>query len=308
MPIGRMFEQYWDVAQPAEWCKGIVTSFTHRVAFIVCALVLLALIATGARVNPLDAPIIAGLLILFLGVPHGAFDVAIWKARRNSPTSGNVAAMLVRYVAFAISFFIIWLLAPALALPVFLIISIYHFSGDWVHDLEQIPRWIVAAAMLTAPAGLHRDEVVQIFSWLSPVETAETVGLVMAAVAIPLLQASTVAVALICMHRPWAAIEIVVVLGLAWVTPPMLFFLVYFCGLHSVRHMIETQRLIGARSVRRFLLAACPYAPLAIGGTLVGALSLSTLPPGPAILGAIFMALGALTVPHIIVIDGEDAP
>ncbi len=211
--------------------------------------------------------------------------------------------MLVKYIALAGGFFSLWLIAPAVALPIFIAISIYHFSGDWDHDLDGIPRMIVAGAMISAPAALHRAEVVEIFSWLSPAETASTVALAMAAAAVPLLQASLVVTVLTAVRRPWVAAELAAVLTLAWLAPPLMFFLVYFCGLHAARHMIETHHLLGAPTAHAFARAAFPYAPLAIVGTLGGALTFSTLPPGPALVGAIFMALGALTVPHIIIVD-----
>lgn len=281
--------------------------FEHRAAFVVAALILVVFAIFGAVVNPLDMPVLTGLIILILGVPHGAFDVAIWSAKTGCRDSRGISAMLLRYIALASGFFCLWLLAPALALPVFIVMSIYHFSGDWARDLEVFPRLIVAAAIVSAPAGLHRAEVIEIFSWLSPDATAGTVGLVMAAAALPLLQASLVVIALVAVWRPWAAAEIAAVLALAWLTPPLMFFLVYFCALHSVRHMIETRHQLGMPTGRAFVLAAFPYAPLAIIGTLVGALTLSTLPIGPALIGTIFMALGALTLPHIVIIDLQDS-
>jgi Brp/Blh family beta-carotene 15,15'-monooxygenase len=181
--------------------------------------------------------------------------------------------------------------------------SIYHFSGDWDRDLDALPRLIVAAAMIAAPAALHRAQVVEIFSWLSPIEAATTTAVVMAAAAAPLLQASAVVIALLVVKRPLAAAELAVVLALAWLTPPLMFFLAYFCGLHSVRHMIETQEVLRIETFGAFVAATLPYAPLAVIGTIVGALVLSSLPPGPALISTIFMALGALTVPHIILIE-----
>lgn len=275
----------------------------HRAVFVVVGAGLLALTISGVVINPLDMPLLAGAIILVLGVPHGAFDVAVWTDRNGLGRRPAISTMLFGYVALAGGFFGLWLMAPALALPVFLAMSIYHFSGDWDHDLDRLPRLLVAAAMITAPAGLHRGEVVEIFSWLAPEPVANSVGLIMAAMALPLLQASVVVIALIASQRPWAAAELVVVLALAWLTPPMLFFLVYFCGLHSMRHMIETHQQLHSASVGAFFRSALPYAPLAIIGTLIGAFGMSTLPPGPALIGMIFMALGALTVPHIVVVE-----
>lgn len=276
----------------------------HRIAFIILGCCLLSLTRLyGASFDPHDVSILTGLIILVLGVPHGAFDAAIWSATHERGFPRGLSRMLLYYVLLASGFFGLWLLVPTFALPVFLVLSIYHFSGDWDRDLEILPRLIVAAAMISAPAGLHRAQVVEIFAWLAPAETAITIGIVIAVASAPLLQASAVVVALLFVRRPLAAIELAVVLALAWLTPPLMFFLVYFCGLHSIRHLIETQDLLRARSVQEFVRSAMPYAPLAVVGTVAGSLVLTNLPPGPALITTIFMALGALTVPHLILME-----
>jgi len=277
----------------------------HRVVFVLVGLCLLALHLIGASTNPLDVPVLAALVILVLGVPHGAFDVALWQADRRAFSSQELAIMLLKYVSLAALFFGLWLIVPELALPVFLGISIYHFSGDWSRDLDSAPRLIVTSAMIAAPAGLFREEVVEIFSWLAPDDTARLIGMTMAALSVPLLQASVVVIALLVIHRSWLAAELTTVLALAWLTPPLLFFLVYFCGLHSVRHMLETHQHLRCRTVGEFVFAAWPYAPFAILGTLLGAVTCFSLPLGPAMLGMVFMALGSLTVPHIIVVEAS---
>jgi Brp/Blh family beta-carotene 15,15'-monooxygenase len=271
--------------------------------FVVSAAALVAFDLGGVSVNPLDVPVLAGLAILLLGVPHGALDVAIWKANNGHRRSGGVAKMLLGYLALASAFLGLWLLVPGLILPIFLMMSCYHFSKDWDRDLDWIPRLILAAAILTAPAVLHRGEVVEIFSWLSPETTADIVALIMAMMAVPLLQVSVFVIVLVSAQQPGVAAELIAVLALAWLTPPLTFFIVYFCGLHSVRHVMETRRLLGMPPAREFLLAAFPYALVAIIGTLAAAFTLSVLPPGPALLGSVFMALGALTVPHMIIVD-----
>jgi beta-carotene 15,15'-dioxygenase len=279
------------------------TFFRHRLVFALSAIGLLGFTVGGAVVNPLDMPVLAGLVILLLGVPHGALDVAIWSAKTRARGPKAVARMLLFYLSLASVFLCLWLVAPALALAAFIVMSIYHFSGDWERDLEFLPRLLVSAAIITAPVGFNRTEVVEIFSWLAPGDTAATVALVMAVAAVPLLQASAVVIAIVAIRQPWAAAELLIVLALGWLTSPLLFFLVYFCGLHSVRHVIETRQLLGTPSARELALLAFPYASLAIIGTLAGAVMLSTLPLGPAVLGTIFKALGALTVPHIFFID-----
>jgi Brp/Blh family beta-carotene 15,15'-monooxygenase len=284
--------------------SGWTLETLHSAAFVVLGALLLAGLASGVAINPLDAPLVAGIIILLLGVPHGGFDVAIW--RRRNPTAGRTALvqMLSIYVGLAAGFFVLWLSVPELALPVFLMMAALHFAGDWDGALSILPRSTIAVAMLCSPAIFFADDVIAIFNWLGPAEVSQRFALVMHVVAIPALQASAVIVALLAVRDPLAAGEIAVVLALALLSPPLVFFLVYFCGLHSVRHMIRVHRELAPQTARGFLMAPWPYAPIAMLGTAVAALVLSSLPVGPALLGMIFMALGALTVPHMLLIDG----
>ena len=283
---------------------GWSAEMLHSGAFVGLGSVLLLALANGVALNPLDAPLAAGIIILLLGVPHGGFDVAIW--RRRNPVAGRTALvrMLTAYISLAAGFFALWASVPELALPVFLMLAALHFAGDWDAALSILPRCTIAVAMICSPAILFQDDVIAIFNLLGPAEVSQSVALVMHVVAIPALQASAVIVGLLAVRDPLTAGEIAIVLALAVLSPPLVFFLVYFCGLHSVRHMIRVHRELAPQSARAYLLALWPYAPLAMLGTATAALVLSSLPVGAALLGMIFMALGALTVPHMLLIDG----
>lgn len=99
-------------------------------------------------------------------------------------------------------------------------------------------------------------------------------------------------------------------LGLAaiWVgaamLPPLLYFVAYFCLLHSLRHLTTTLALLpdrtralagAARIMAASLLGAGAALALAIGGAGADA--------GNAILGVVFIGLAALTVPHMLLVD-----
>jgi Brp/Blh family beta-carotene 15,15'-monooxygenase len=82
--------------------------------------------------------------------------------------------------------------------------------------------------------------------------------------------------------------------------PPLLFFVLYFCGLHSPRHLIQAARGVSPR------LALATGALFT--GRAIGAGSLAWLAtPGPGIeaklLRVTFVGLAALTVPHMLLIE-----
>ncbi len=245
-------------------------------------------------------------MILILGIPHGACDVPVWRAAADGKTERDFHVFLARYVGLALEFLGLWSVAPELALPAFLLISIVHFADDWKDDLPGLPRIAVAGAMLCATAVFHRDEVSSIFGWLAPEGAALLTGQIMAILAIPLLQASAMIIGFLAMKSPGAALEIAMILLAALLLQPLTFFLLYFCGVHSIRHTIQALKETNG-GVKRLAVAAAPYALIAIVGTIVGALTAATTNPGSDLLSAVFMTLAALTVPHMVLMHDHGA-
>jgi len=188
-------------------------------------------------------------------------------------------------------------------LPIFIAMSGVHFAGDWRRDIGTLPRSVIGLALITAPALLHREPVIEIFAWLVPAEVAVTTAEVMAATAIPLLQAAALIVLVTAWTRPGAALEMSAVLLLAVFATPLVFFVTYWCGLHSLRHVIALQRELKPRSIAALGRLSFPYAPITIIGVLMGALFWPHLDLGQAVLAVLFVSLAALTVPHMMLVD-----
>lgn len=275
----------------------------HSAAFV--ALVISVLLAQfiGISLNPLDWPVLAGLVVLFLGVPHGGFDVALAKRRWQLSSSIRLGVFLGTYVAIGAVIAALWFALPSLALPLFLAMAAYHFGGDWEDALDHLPRVIVGAALICAPAILNRGEVVNIFSWITPSSIAETTAQLMALAGVPLLQAALVISLIIAVEKPLVALEITAILLLGLLTPALCFFLVYFCGFHSVRHVFGVANELQPSSAADLVSRSIPYAPIAVAGVLAltGALTILAIPV--EFLGVVFVILAALTAPHMLLVD-----
>jgi len=275
----------------------------HRIGFTVIALACALSAAAGSELSLMDWPLVAAAAMLFLGVPHGAFDVALAHRRWDIGSPRPLAAFLILYVGLAAFFAAVWFLLPQLALPVFIIMSGVHFAGDWRGELGLLPRTIVGLALITAPALLHRDPVMDIFAWLVPADVAMTTAESMAAAAIPLLQAAALIVLVTAWSRPGAALEMAAVLLLAVFAAPLVFFVTYWCGLHSLRHLFVVCEETKPQTAYAFMKLSLPYAPLTILGVVAGALLWPHLDLGQAALAVIFVSLAALTVPHMMLVD-----
>lgn len=287
----------------------------HTVVF--CALALIVTAASAALRTgwpSLELFVVAAAVVL-LGVPHGALDV-IHAARTLRVRRLQTWVMFTAaYVAIAAAVVGLWILAPTASLTVFLLISAFHFSGDLEAGTPTILRGLHGASPIVLPALLHGEELAELFAMLIPAAGAEALARTLAAGAPLFLGALLGVLALAALGRlrgataapphavPTASlIEAAATVLLATLAPPLTAFAIYFCVLHSARHVLRTGAvfdLAPAQLLRASALptlataAAIPVAFYALEGATLDARTLQI----------IFIGLAALTVPHMMLIE-----
>jgi beta-carotene 15,15'-dioxygenase len=277
--------------------------FYHR-GFVIAlfTLAIAAHMSMGAF-DMLALPALSATLILLLGAPHGALDVAVATRRHGLDTRRKIAGFLVRYVFLAGVVLGAWWLVPGLTLTLFLLISACHFGGDWGEKAWFIRRLIQGTALLTATAALHQVQVAAIFALLAPATAADALAASMHAVAPIALGCAGVLTLRSAVRAPAQACEFFVVLAGAALLPPITFFLIYFCLLHSVRHFVGSREELAHATVFEVARQALPYASAAIIGCCAGAGLIAQGDVGSAFLPAVFITLAALTVPHMLLVE-----
>jgi beta-carotene 15,15'-dioxygenase len=293
---------------PDETSRGRCLRAVHRHCVISFLVFLMLLQTYIGAVDILRTPVVAAFLIIVLGAPHGALDVAIASHRQQLTSTRQIAVFLCKYVALAAFVLMAWWLAPALSLAAFLLLSAYHFGGDWTPSAFKGARFVLGAAILSATTLVHSAQVALIFAWLAPPVAASGIAAVMAACCPILLVAAIVIAAHMAVTESESAVEFFVVLAGAVILPPITFFVAYFCFLHSVRHLFDVQSELPQHDTRKLITAGWRYAALAILGSFVGALAFAHMDAGPAVLSSVFVTLAALTVPHIVLIDWARTP
>lgn len=241
--------------------------------------------------------------VVMLGLPHGALDP--WIARqagifRRWP--GWVAFNL-SYLVLAMLMLLLWWLMPVTALALFLALSVWHFSGDWSTTLPWPARLVTSSGLIVLPSFFHPESVVAIFAALSGGQSLVIAdGL---AAAGPLVLAGMfAAMAVAAWQRHWSTtLEVGAIALLAALASPLVFFVLYFCLLHSPRHMGHELRVAGRPFRRRLLAIATVYtaATLVIGAVLAWLLW-PFVAGSDLILKLVFIGLAALTVPHMALI------
>ena len=271
--------------------------------FVGVALAVIGVVATGIEA-PLEAQVVVlGVLAAVLGLPHGALDPLI--ARRLGLWKGAVgfAVFNLAYLGAVVVVVLLWLLNPVASLVAFLAVSAVHFGADWNGDRPAWLRITAGVGLLSLPALGHRDEVAGLYETLAPGagEAISTAQIFIAPVA---LIGMLVGAALALRRRPNEAVELVVVALLAIVAPPLVFFVVYFCALHSVRHLRA-----GFRAETRGRLTVTIVVLYTVVPIFAAAAFL--LSGGPAmamddrLLQIIFIGLAGLTVPHMVLVALE---
>jgi Brp/Blh family beta-carotene 15,15'-monooxygenase len=257
------------------------------------------------------ANLIAVMAVVVIGLPHGAFDGAI---ATYLGYSGRLSLLLrfgALYIGLAALVVYLWLLFPAVSLILFLVISIIHFgfgdarvSGGWF-------RWVQAFAhggvVVAGISQSHRPEVDQIFAYLAggmadPVWVAIDIVSVIVAVAIVIYGWRAF------WNVRWRAgfLELLLLLVLFSQVPPLVGFALYFCCVHSARHVWRVWQSVQTIMPRRMLYTQALLFIVASWGA--GGIALwwcaSEMTLESALLRVVFIGLAALTVPHMILVDG----
>jgi Brp/Blh family beta-carotene 15,15'-monooxygenase len=100
-------------------------------------------------------------------------------------------------------------------------------------------------------------------------------------------------------------LEMAVAAALALLAPPLLGFAVFFCAMHSARHIVRTWHYVGAGLGQAARLGRAALLPtlgtLALGAAV--AYCWRTQPLEAGLIQWLFVGLAALTVPHMALVE-----
>jgi len=248
--------------------------------------------------------ILAACLISLVGLPHGALDPVI--AHRAGLIRSPLSAMqfvfsYLMVVALVVGF---WLLTPTLALLVFLAISAVHFGRDWQRKL-QFGGLGYGLLILGLPGLFHADEVVQIFAFLL---FGEDPLLALRALQLMAVLGTLLVVWDIRGLSLLRRIELTLLASIAWMIEPLWYFVIYFCGFHSPRHLIpEFLRLEPAHRVTAFaVVLATTILTLALAAVVGSHVEVRYDNLNMLVFQLLFIGLAALTVPHMCLLEWVD--
>lgn len=274
------------------------------ILFPVFALTSLVLTAIGIRGTEAGVTLLLAGLVILLGLPHGAADPWVAQDAKLWRTPKGLAGFLVGYVALVMVSAGFWRMLPFTALCFFLLISWVHFSGDWRGRLPAPLRLCLSGCVICGPTLLYSNQVLSVFQSITfgaPEVSTLVNGLRLAA---PLFIAGGIGSAVRVSASAPMRTEFLLLVTISVLVPPLLFFIAYFCGLHSPRHLQHTFGRLRPHT---------PFARIGAVTLLTTALALMAVPFLPETLGAmagvqtlVFGGLFALTVPHMLLVEWRE--
>ena len=249
--------------------------------------------------------------IVMIGLPHGAYDGAVAIHLGIIKRFSSFVKFMIIYVALAALVVAIWMIAPIISLIIFLTISMLHFGAGDIKNGQGVLGFSEALAhgglAIVGISQFHRSEVDEIFSYLINSDTTYVW------LAIDILTVATIFAIITCVlqalnNSKWSVTVLeLLLLGIVYaVAPPLLGFAIYFCCVHSARHFrkiyASIKQSVSTTSIRNQAILFTSISWIAAGIAFWTFADFAN--PGPTIMRITFIGLAALTVPHMLLIDG----
>ena len=293
----------------------------HTFYFSVLIIVLLIItLVTGSSVEFLNELIISFVclfLILSVGISHGAMDN--YKANKilKIYKINNKIIFYLIYTLISLLVIILWFFFASLTLLVFLLLASYHFGREDTSFLnignsnfDQLFYLIKGSLIIFAPLFFHIDETLKIFEVL--LINNEVLFFIKDQHWIVNISLSLGIIGYLyfIFKKRFKDFEILLldifsILILNFIFFPLIAFTIYFCFLHSIRHIISISCELDENSfsngVKIFVKKALPLTIVTALLYLLAVVYLSnSYVLNNVIVQVIFIGLASLTFPHIL--------
>lgn len=257
------------------------------------------------RLTPeIELALLVGLIVL-LGVPHGAVDPAYTALSIQTTNWRTWAVFIGRYLGLAAAVLVLWLVWPIGGLGAFLTMSAFHFSGDPNRGATVATRALQGSSVIALPALWHSVETETTLAYLAGGPAAAWIVSVLQSLALPLVVGLILTTAVeLRRGRALVGAEVGATAMLAIAAPPLVGFTVYFCGMHSARHLLRTAGRAGLSWSQLALLACVPMLSILVTGYVAWRM-LPQVPIDALAIRVVFIGLAVLTVPHMAIVERE---
>jgi beta-carotene 15,15'-dioxygenase len=259
-------------------------------------------------------------LIATLGVSHGAYDHLKGKKFLEILKVENIFSFYFAYILLAFLVIFLWMYLNVFMFIVFLIVASFHFGKEDCNayivkknSLVFFLYFLKGSLIIFAPLLFHFTDTIEIFKSLYLTEERFVNTLIFFNNNYIIL--TFVILSLFCnflifvnyVHGTGAFIESIIILLINFLFSPLVAFTIYFCFIHSIRHIIslileyEKEDLYLLNGLKKFCIRAWPLTSITAIIFLVSVYILTNYYIlDDAILKVIFIGLASLTFPHIL--------
>ena len=252
---------------------------------------------------------IALICVIIIGVPHGGLDAAIARQKGWPQSSAHYLVFHLSYLVLSILIMYLWYLFPLISLIVFLLLSGVHFGlSDLIVEKKINISTIVAHGGLVPIVipYLNQNDVLEIFTILAGEYSAAYILVLMQYLILPWLICFALYTYYIVTKkekiRPF--INLIILIIVSFLCPPLVSFSVYFCVFHSPGHMMKILNNLDNSDRKRAVIEAIIYSVITFIIMIFGVVLLvDNFHISESIIIIVFIGLAALTFPHMILVD-----
>ena len=267
--------------------------------------------------NQTIVPFVCLFLILSVGISHGALDN--YKANKilKIYKINNKLVFYFSYISISILIIISWIFFSLITLLAFLLIASYHFGREDTSFLikknlsfDQLLYLVKGSLIIFSPLFFHTEETLKIFELLL-INNSFLIFIKNEHWVINVCLIFNFLGYLYFVFRnnfdnfEILFLDLLLILIINFIYSPLLAFTIYFCFLHSIRHIIsivlELDEANFSNGIKLFIKKALPLTVVtAIMYLLAVFLIANFYGFNTAIIQVIFIGLASLTFPHIL--------
>ena len=266
------------------------------------------------------SPLMCFFLILIIGVSHGAYDHIKGRSLLKIYNINNIFIFYLSYILVGLIVIFTWFVIPSISLLIFLIFASFHFGKEdsqFVLMNRSIAYSIFfvfkGLLIVTAPLYFNFVETINIFKLLlienenfyKYLDWIESKDILITIISLSFLVNILLTIVNFKISNLTLLLDFASILILNYFLSPLVAFTVYFCFLHSIRHIIaivnEVNNINFYDGLKEFIKKASTLAIVTVILFILAlTISYNYFEINDAILKIIFIGLASLTFPHIL--------
>lgn len=267
---------------------------------------LIALCIASVLANNANTPNILFLIVMIaiFGVPHGALDTLFAQQAFELNNIRRWLKFVVIYLMLSLLVFMFWVLFPTIFFIGFLAFSALHFADDISNIRPSVLSILYGINIILLPSVLQKNHLITLYGYL--IEQADALVLLkfMQPFAIFVVSITLIILFLkknqIEQHHK---IDVVSVSGLMLFIHPLLAFTIYFCFMHSARHIIRSRFYFTDQSGQKFLLMLLLPTCVVLSFCIFTFFNMPANEFGSNLVKLTFVTLATLTFPHAFLLN-----